>query len=354
MVGRPAPTGSTDLDAVSCADADHCWAVGVPGPNTTSAAAASAASVIASTADGGLTWDDQLLPLATTPELTGISCPGSRLCMAVGATGTALTTGIVLTTDNGGATWTQAAAPPNAIDISSVQCTSASDCTALATDGTLIWSASTVNFGQSWQQEGNLPSGLVDASGISCIATTTCVVAGYTQTSTGHGQGAVAISVDGGATWTAATVPSGLGVLHDATCASVTRCLAVGTTSTTVSDIVPGQGELLLSDDGGHTWAPAPVTPPVDDDYAVDCPLPQICTMAGTNWVRQSAIGTGAVAQSLNGGTTFKASTTSYTPLTLTALDCPSAAGCIAVGGDTVARVTLTQLPTIGRRGSYR
>ena len=40
-------------------------------------------------------------------------------------------------------------------------------------------------------------------------------------------------------------------------------------------------------------------------------------------------------------GSTFRSSPTSYIPLTLTAVACPSTSSCIAVGGHTVARVTL-------------
>ena len=47
------------------------------------------------------------------------------------------------------------------------------------------------------------------------------------------------------------------------------------------------------------------------------------------------------MAQSLNGGTTFRASSSAYVPITLTALSCPDATSCVAVGGDTVARITL-------------
>ncbi len=49
------------------------------------------------------------------------------------------------------------------------------------------------------------------------------------------------------------------------------------------------------------------------------------------------------MAQSIDGGLTFRASKTAYAPITLTAVSCPSASGCIAVGGDTVARLTLLQ-----------
>ena len=40
---------------------------------------------------------------------------------------------------------------------------------------------------------------------------------------------------------------------------------------------------------------------------------------------------------------TFRISPTAYTPITLTALSCPTTSGCVAVGGDTVARLTLLQ-----------
>ena len=61
----------------------------------------------------------------------------------------------------------------------------------------------------------------------------------------------------------------------------------------------------------------------------------------GDTWFGFPAIATGAVAQSLDGGLTFRISPTAYTPITLTALSCPTTTGCVAVGGDTVARLTI-------------
>jgi hypothetical protein len=74
--------------------------------------------------------------------------------------------------------------------------------------------------------------------------------------------------------------------------------------------------------------------------------------MVGTKWVGFPAVGTGAVAQSLDGGLSFRTSSSAYVPISLTALSCPSTAGCIAVGGNTVARLTLIapkRVPTPGR-----
>ena len=170
-------------------------------------------------------------------------------------------------------------------------------------------------------------------------------MAGYVPTSNGHGEGAVALSVDGGQTWALASVPAGVGLLQSTTCLSSTECLAAGTTSTTASDVVPAKGVVLHSVDGGHTWTPSSGTPPVDDVYGVVCPDDRQCAMVGTDWVGFPAVGTGAVAQSVDGGVTFKTSKAAYVPLSLTALACPTASACVAVGGNTVARLTLLTPP---------
>ena len=132
-------------------------------------------------------------------------------------------------------------------------------------------------------------------------------------------------------------------MLQSTACISVLVCLAAGTTGTTVSDIVPAKGELLRSADGGHTWAPSTAAVPVDDVYGLACPSPTQCAMVGTDWAGSPAVGTGAVAQSIDAGQSFQDSATAYVPLTLTAVACPSSAGCVAVGGDTVARLALLQ-----------
>ncbi len=344
VIGQPAPAGTGELGAVSCADALRCWAVGVAGPNatTTTTSPAAPVTVITATVNGGHSWSAQTLPLTAPPELSGISCPTTTSCMAVGSTGAVPGAGIVLTTRDGGAKWAEASVPTGAFVLTTVVCSTSDDCIAITSDGTNTWSASTLDFGHTWTQEGNLPVGFSNPRSLSCSVAGNCLVAGYTPTTTGHGQGAIVVSTDGGQTWSAATVPPNLGVLQSATCATPASCVAVGTTSTTVSDVVPATGLQLVSADGGHTWALSPLTPPVNDVYGVACPSPVVCAIVGTDWKGNPAIGTGGVAHSVDGGARYTSSTTAYVPLTLTALACPSVTTCIAVGGDTVARVTLS------------
>ena len=90
-------------------------------------------------------------------------------------------------------------------------------------------------------------------------------------------------------------------------------------------------------------WTASPARLSIDDVYSVACPSPTVCAMVGTNWVGNPAIGMGGVAQIRNGAGSFTAATTEYTPLPLTALDCATPKGCIAVGGNTLARIVLTK-----------
>ena len=349
VVGQPAPDGTGELGAVSCPTSRRCWAVGVAGPNPP----ATGAEVIVATTDGGTKWRAQRVAGGSTPQLSGISCPTSTECMAVGSNGASLPgSGVVVTTNDAGTTWSPVTAPPNALTVTSVECASTSDCTAVVSDGISTWSAHSDDFGQSWQQEGGLPSPFLPGDDLSCTAGGSCLVAGYVPTSNGHGTGAIAVSADGGQTWSLATVPAGVGVLQSAVCVSTSTCIAAGTTATTVSDVVPAKGELLRSSDGGHTWLATVGAPPVDDVYGVACPSARQCAMVGTKWVGFPAVGTGAVAQSLDGGLSFRASTSAYVPISLTALSCPTTSSCVAVGGNTVARLTLIApkpAPTPGR-----
>jgi photosystem II stability/assembly factor-like uncharacterized protein len=340
-IGQPAPGNPGELGAVSCADALRCWAVGVPGPNATMPAGT--ATVVEATTNGGMTWTAERIVGGYTPELSGIACPSNYDCIAVGSNGSS--SGVVVITHDGGKTWVSATTPTSAVAVTGVECISEDDCTALVNNGTVTWAAHTTDFGQTWTQEGNLPSPFVAAAGLSCTVGGSCLVVGYVPTSAGHGSGAIAISHDGGQTWSNATVPAGLGTLESVACLSVSVCLAGGTTTTTVSDVVPAAGQLLRSADGGNTWQAVPGPLPVDDIYDLACPSVEVCAMVGTKWQGNPAVASGAVAQSADGGSTFKASPSAYVPISLTALSCPTPTGCVAVGGDSVARVTLVGPP---------
>ena len=198
VLGQPAPAGTGQLSAVACANAERCWAVGVAGATSS---ATLPATVIIATKDGGKKWRAQAVRGSVIPQLSGISCPTTRDCIAVGSTGASVPgSDVAYTTSDGGAIWSPATAPPGALDMTNVQCASVSDCTAIMSTGSVLAAAHTADFGQSWQTEGNLPGGFLAEGDLSCDGTGTCLVAGYVPTSAGHGQGAIALSADGGQT----------------------------------------------------------------------------------------------------------------------------------------------------------
>ena len=348
-VGQPAPSGTGELGALSCATERRCWAVGIAGPN---AAPSSVATVIDATTNGGRTWKAQQVAGGSTPQLSSVSCPTATECMAVGSNGASLPgSGVVITTSDGGATWSPAAAPQNALVVSSVTCASPTDCTAIVSDGTSTWSAHSPDFGQSWQQEGNLPAGFLPGNDITCIAGGICIDAGYVPTTNGHGQGAVAVSADGGQTWALASVPAGTGVLQSTACLSPSAVPRRRHDRDHGQRRGPRQGRTPPQRGrGAHVGA---VERHTARRRRLRAGLPvgrRSAPWWGPTWVGSPAVGTGGVAESTDAGLTFRSATTSYVPITLTAVACPSVSGCIAVGGNTVARLTLLRPPRHSRQ----
>ena len=129
VLGQPAPAGTGELGAVSCATARRCWAVGVAGP--TPRRHPGGPTVIVATTNGGQTWKAQHVTGGSTPQLSGVSCPTADDCIAVGSNGASLPgSGVVLATTDGGATWSPVAAPPGALTVTTVLCSTVSDCLA--------------------------------------------------------------------------------------------------------------------------------------------------------------------------------------------------------------------------------
>ena len=333
--GQPAPAATVALSGVSCATHLLCWSVG------TGAAAAPATGDVGTidvSRNGGKTWSPEVVP-AVVQSLSAISCPTARRCLAV-RHATASAAAVVATRD-GGVTWVLAHSPAGALDITGVQCTPAGGCLALATDGSVYSTASSNDYGETWTSGGDLPATLAGAGGLSCQSTQDCLVAGYAQTTPGSGAGALASSTDGGETWTSVTLPPGIGLLHGVAC-NPARCLAVGTTATNTSVVVPGKGVILQSVDGGVTWTTEAHSTSVDDAFAVSCTARVVCVIVGTVWIPVSPpTPVGGVITSSDGGRTWRPAKLQYVPESMAAVDCASAADCVAAGTNVLAHVAL-------------
>jgi photosystem II stability/assembly factor-like uncharacterized protein len=333
-IGQPAPAGTTALSGVSCATDLLCWSVGT-GP--AAAPATGGVGTISASTNGGKTWSAEVVP-AGVLSLSAISCPTALRCLAGGAAAAA---GAIVSTRDGGHTWVLEHAPQGSVDITGVQCTPIGGCLALSTDGSVYSSASSNNYGATWTTGGDLPATLEGAGGLSCEGTLQCLVAGYAPTSPGDGAGALASSTDGGETWSSVALPPGIGLLHGVDCVKQ-QCVAVGTTVTNDTVVVPGKGVILDSVDGGVTWTAEPHSSAVDDAFGVSCPTRLACVIVGTVWIPVSPpTPVGGIITSSDGGITWRPATTEYLPQSMVAVDCASAATCVAAGANQLAHIAL-------------
>jgi len=333
-VGQPAPPGAAGLRAVSCASTTACWAVGsrVGGPVDPTGA-----PVVVHSADGGVRWSAQTLPPGPG-LLLSVSCPDAAHCVATGLGGPA-GNGLVEATRDGGARWRVLAPPAGATTVLGVQCRTARRCVVLAQDASGTWSASSADGGATWVRGGTLPTAVVADGQLSCEADT-CAVAGHGPSVGGHAGGALAVSTDGGATWSAPTLAPMTGILHGAACRATT-CAAIGTSSTAVSDVVPADGQYLASVSGGP-WLLSTAAPPIGDGFALTCRTGRSCVAVGTDWVPSvPPTPIGGVAATADGGRTWTMPKLKQLPGTLTGVACPAPTWCVGVGGDAIARINL-------------
>jgi photosystem II stability/assembly factor-like uncharacterized protein len=179
--------------------------------------------------DGGQSWQSQ--PAPTNETLTVLALDPLRpSTLALGTDGD----GIYLSTD-GGAAWTQAAAP-NVTVYGMAFSPSAPDVAVAATDGGIYQS---IDGGQTWQQDGNgLPLGAIFSAVAVDPRTPAAMVAGTSD-------GSIYRSQSGGTTWAeASTLDAGPvhALLYD---------------PANPSHILAGTGSDLYSSlDGGQAWLP--------------------------------------------------------------------------------------------------
>ena len=147
-------------------------------------------------------------------------------------------------------------------------CFSATTCVVVAFDGDGPLGSipdvvlTTSDGGATWTAESvtGLPDSLL--ASISCPAASSCWLGGTvppagggsgTPVAIGKGQGLLAWSGDGGSTWQRATVPAGVGPITDVTCPYTTTCYALGFVP---SPSGMGPGEVVLLSTSGSDGFP--------------------------------------------------------------------------------------------------
>ena len=267
--------------AVSCPSSLTCFVAGDPTYKTT---------------DGGSTWMTQT---AAGANRQLIACSDELHCAQDG--NTPVGDAILLDTSDGGASWSSTLHvqyPVNFVGV--LGCTTSLVCLAGGSLGVLYRSG---DGGQTWN-ELDVAFTRNNFAAISCSADTFCVaVGGSTDAATLF----IAVTHDGGQTWTRPTVPVD-DSLTGVSCYSTAVCVAVGLNANAVS-----------TTDGGQTWRVTNVNtgPNLNMFVGVSCPSKSTCFAATLG---------GLVFRSTDGGRSWgKRGSFGFQ---LRGLDCPSTNVC--------------------------
>jgi hypothetical protein len=371
----PLPSGTPAgafpvINGVSCPSTSSCVAVGqiaVP-------AAGETLPVIYTRSAGA--WTARWAPVPgdsrNPPDayLYGVSCASASFCVAVGEYyDGSYNQGLVLTWSGGAWTAGKAILPADATtasgaaDLSGVSCPSTSFCTAvgvyMASSGPqgwlLSWSGGVWTAAQS-PVPADASGEEVQLRGVSCPSASSCVAVGEYNVGTNVDPGLILTWSAG--KWTAASAPllpgrstlAGTVVLEGVSCPAVSFCTAAGGYNNTVSSS-PDYGDhgILLTWSGG-TWtaalSPLPgdsASPPAASLASVFCVSASSCAAVGQydNSTPQGLALTRSGASWLAAKTPLPVADAGWQPQ-LTGASCASTTSCVAVGFATFTTATIS------------
>jgi hypothetical protein len=365
----PKPGGTTSyttLLGVSCPTATTCFMVG------SSATKLGAQSKTLIERWNGTGWGIVSSPnapgstapilQATSSELDGVTCLTATDCTAVGAVNATIGfTGGTLIERWNGTRWTIVPSPnpvtAHGQTLGAVACSSDSLCFAAGNEyethqalmeqwnGT-TWSISAPPTGSSQGQ----------FAAVSCLDSTTCFAVGHNDAGPGS---QTLIAQGSGTTWSITPSPNPTAVspsqttLSGVACASATSCFAVGSYRKPTFALTQ-----LIEHWNGSVWAivnaPAPVITASGKTFAsaqtnlsaVSCPAANSCFAVG--WYAGARNKTLALVEHWSGSTwsVVSAPSSGNTETVLNGVSCASASSCFAVGATTSTSLTRTFVDT--------
>lgn len=209
------PEGERNLNLVACSTRRNCLAEGNSEAITGVTNSGERLSIIM-TRDSGSTWMQRPFPATNFtalgyPSFKGMQCPSPTRCLMVGdaTPGDGSPSGLILGSADDGKTWTFESVPPGTTFLNGVSCANATTCVVVgggieARGGSDRDILTTGDGGRTWTSR-PVPPSAIGLDGVSCPTVHVCVAAGFglTNTSPSADRSVVAVSSDGGATWTA-------------------------------------------------------------------------------------------------------------------------------------------------------
>jgi hypothetical protein len=334
----PRGAAETQLNGVSCPKRRFCIAVGTAGPT------AGTTSSVAERWEGKA-WRLQAIPTLPGANLNAVSCASASSCIAVGGSNSG-----TLAEQWNGTRWrilpTQPPPGAQGAGFGGVDCTSARACIATgaynAPSGNVLSLAERWN-GSSWRiLPTPNPRRAVQSflGGVSCSSASACTTVGEQHSASGIVH--TLAERWNGRSWRVQPTPNPRGVqfasLPDVSCTSNSHCLAVGGSD---------QGTLAELWNGTRWRIQATPTPAPGASFSsVDCPAGSVCTAVGFYFTDR---GGEVLAERLQ-GSRWHVQSTPLLPgahdISPPAVACLARSSCTAVGGyenDGPGSITLTE-----------
>jgi hypothetical protein len=278
-------------------------------------------------------------------DLTGISCPNARFCVAMDDIH-------ALQTTDGGARWRAEPVATN-YSIGAVSCSSTDDCHGIGDLGGNYWTFMSEVDGSRWVPDSHVLGdiGIITVSSLSCPSVRLCVSVG------GFGMGGnsnhysiwtsnnVPTSHAGQSSWNKSSITfpnmSVTDTLASVSCPTSTVCYAI-------SNVIDEGTAVLKSTDSARTWARVALAPGSDvttkllrSSYfdAISCPTSASCTIVGSGGPHLLVIRTD------DGGAQWRWTFGPPDPLLAEAgwspdVSCADAATCVIADGRRALRTT--------------
>jgi hypothetical protein len=342
----------SQLNGIRCATATDCLGVGYEEASGNDEALAEEWN--------GTSWAEQSVPVpsgSTASELNAISCASATNCTAVGYYQNSSVVDLTLAESWNGTAWSIVSTPSvtgaKVTEFTGVSCVSTSSCLAVGyyqKSGTSMTFAEIWN-GKTWTGQTTpnpATAKLAQLQGVSCATSAACIAVGN-YTNAGNVEVTLAESWNGAA-WSLLSTPALSGAIASAfgsvSCPAAGDCTAAG------DEVNSGGAELTLAETwNGKAWTQQS-TPGVSGSVAavltdISCPVAGSCTAVG--WYTTTAKVTLTLAEGWN-GKTWNAETTASSSGApenyLAGVACAAASFCSAVGNQTTtgkAHLTLAE-----------
>lgn len=252
-------------------------------------------------------------------SFVGASCPAASVCFAAG--GGSAERAVVFKTVNGGRSWTRESTPPGMVSITGISCPSTTFCLAVGEGPYQPYFVSTHNGGASWSEWIDQDLFNESVTQVTCVTPSVCLAP--------LGVGGLVRSRDGGVTWTAVHTPQ-LAAVSDISC--------VGTTTCVIAGAAPSSGEVGVdrSTNAGESFGS------IASFSAPSAPHPSIACGTTTSCLLTGAGTTGGVVETTtNAGRSWRASSLPSVVETAIGDSCAPTGSCEVIGATAASNLVV-------------